>query len=101
MLKKAEECAILITGDRAQLGEELLWQQIELPKLNYLVAGHHGAETSTGMQLMEKTQPETVIISVGEQNPYNHPHKETLNRLRLFGCRILRTDLQGTIIIRG
>ncbi len=101
VLFQAKECAILITGDRAQIGEMQLLQQIELPKLNYLVAGHHGAETSTGMALMEKTRPETVIISVGEKNPYNHPHQETLNRLNTFGCRILRTDVQGTIIIRG
>ena len=101
VLFQAKECAILITGDRARTGEDLLLQQIQLPNLDYLVAGHHGAETSTGTKLMEQTQPETVIISVGEQNPYNHPHEETLNRLSLYGCRILRTDLHGTIIIRG
>lgn len=101
VLFQAEECAILITGDRTVEGENALLQQVKLPKLDYLIAGHHGAKTSTGSQLLEKTAPKTVIISVGAQNRYDHPHEEILQRLNTFGCRILRTDLHGTIIIRG
>ena len=40
------------------------------------------------------------VVSVGEDNLYGHPEDETLDRLNLFGCKILRTDLDGTIIIR-
>jgi competence protein ComEC len=53
------------------------------------------------MPLLQKTKPETAIISVGENNSYGHPSAEALERLNFFGCRILRTDRHGTIIIRG
>ncbi len=100
VLFQADGCAILITGDRAEIGENLLLQQMELPKLDYLLAGHHGAHNSTNFELLAQTRPETVIISVGE-NQYDHPHQETLERINIFGSRILRTDINGTIIIRG
>ena len=101
VLFQAGGCAILITGDRAEEGEAKLLQQTDLPKLDYLVAGHHGAQNSTSTALLEQTMPETVIISAGKNNPYGHPQEMTLFRLQTFGCRILRTDQNGTIIIRG
>jgi len=45
--------------------------------------------------------PETAIISVGGDNRYGHPTDEVIDRLERFGCRILRTDILGDIIIRG
>ncbi len=101
VLFQAKECVILITGDRGVSGEAQLLQQIKLPKLTYLIAGHHGADTSTSASLLEKTSPETVLISVGKNNVYGHPQQATLLRLKMLGCRILRTDVNGTIIIRG
>ena len=44
--------------------------------------------------------PETVLISVVQDNIYDHPSETLLQRLEQFGCEIRRTDLEGTIIIR-
>ena len=41
------------------------------------------------------------MISVGEGNRYAHPAEEVLERLENYGCEILRTDQEGTIIYRG
>lgn len=82
-------------------GEARLMQQFPLPKLEILIAGHHGSKDSTGTALLEKTSPDTVVISVGKNNSYKHPAEETIIRLREFDCRILRTDQRGTITIRG
>lgn len=101
ILFQPENCDILITGDRSTAAEQALLEQTELPKLEILVAGHHGAKTSTGYALLAETSPAVVLISVGENNTFGHPAQETLDRLTLFGCRVLRTDLEGTIIIRG
>ena len=92
---------ILITGDRNIAGEEQLLKQRYLPELDVLVAGHHGAASATGVALLNQTQPKVVVISVSEDNPYGHPAKDTLKRLQMFGCKILRTDEVGTIIFRG
>ncbi len=101
VLFQSGNCDILITGDRPKAQELELLSHVQLPKLDYLVAGHHGANSSTGPSLLAATRPETVLISVGRDNRYGHPKQELLERLQSFGCRILRTDHQGTIIIRG
>ena len=76
-------------------------EQFSLPKLETLIAGHHGADSSTSFELLAQTQPDTVIISVAKNNNYGHPSQRLLDRLNMFGCRILRTDKHGDIIIRG
>lgn len=101
ILFQVENCDILITGDRSDAGERKLLRQTKLPDLEVLVVGHHGSKTSTSLELLNATQPDYALISVSAENKYGHPSQEVLNRLRSFGCRILRTDEQGTIIIRG
>ena len=101
VLFQPENCDILITGDRSVAGERDLLEQTVLPQVDVLVVGHHGAKDSTGLELLMAIKPETAIISVGEDNRYDHPSDEVLERLALFGCNILRTDVDGTIMIRG
>lgn len=101
VLFRRENCDILITGDRGELGENLLMQRTTLPKLDLLIAGHHGSGGSTSDRLLAATEPEYVFISVGENNRYGHPSDELLQRLEEHGCLIVRTDLNGTIVYRG
>jgi len=100
VLFQAENCDILITGDRSKAGERALLEQVQLPKLDILVAGHHGSNTATSLELLMTTQPAAAVISVAENNLYGHPRPEVLDRLSRFDCQIYRTDLQGTIIFR-
>ena len=46
-------------------------------------------------------EPALVLISVGEDNSYGHPAQKTLDRIASWGIPVRRTDLEGTIIIRG
>ena len=101
ILFQKENCDILITGDRTQKGERDLLQQWDIPKLELLVAGHHGAEDSTGMALVAKTRPSAVAISAGKNNFFGHPHPAVLELLDLYECAVYRTDLQGTIDFKG
>ncbi|WP_214812975.1 MULTISPECIES: DNA internalization-related competence protein ComEC/Rec2 [Exiguobacterium] len=82
----------LLTGDLPIEGEA------ELPTLDVDVfkLGHHGSDTSSGEELLERIDPEWVIASVGSNNRYGHPHEETLRRV--VGKRLLRTDLNGMIV---
>ena len=100
VLFDTKNCDILITGDRGRVGEYMLLRDHRLPDVDVLIAGHHGSKYSTSQALLEAVKPEVVIISVGEGNPYGHPAQETLDRLVAFGCRVYRTDLQGTIVFR-
>lgn len=100
ILFDTEKCDILITGDRNQKSELLLLAVEDIPKVDVLIAGHHGASNSVSEELLEAARPDIVCISAGANNRYGHPAKKTLERLLRFGCRIYRTDLEGTITIR-
>ena len=100
VLFQTENCDILITGDRGTLGEMLLLHKAQLPKLEVLIAGHHGSASSTGDKLLMQTMPEYVLISVGRNNRYGHPAESLLERLQKYDAKIYRTDQNGTIIFR-
>ena len=100
ILLETEKCVILVTGDRSDFGERMLLRHTELPDVDVLIAGHHGSKNSTSEELLRAVTPETVIISVGEGNPYGHPAEELLERLEDFGCTVYRTDRNGTIVYR-
>ena len=101
VLFQVENCDILITGDRSTVGEKALLQQLELPEIDILVAGHHGSGTSSGLELLSKIKPKIVAISVSKDNYYGLPSEKALYRLNLFGCKIYRTDQEGTIVFKG
>lgn len=100
VLFDTEKCDILITGDRDGFGERSLLRNADIPEADVLVAGHHGAKSSTCQELLEAVKPKIVCISAGEGNPYGHPAPELLERLADFGCAVCRTDQNGTITIR-
>jgi competence protein ComEC len=100
VLFRGLKCDILITGDLSGLGEKLLLKEKDIPRVTVLVAGHHGAASSTSELLLSYTEPDTVLISVGADNSYGHPDGTVLARLERYGCEVRRTDLEGTIVIR-
>ena len=100
VLFQQDNCDILIMGDRSSVSERELVVSTDLPELELLVVGHHGAGSSTGIELLSATCPKTAVISVGQDNSFGHPAEEVLVRLERFGCRILRTDISGTIVFR-
>ncbi len=92
---------ILITGDRSIASEDALISQYDIPPLDVLVAGHHGSRNATGLSLLSTAKPKSIVFSVGKDNQFGHPNPETIERVELFGCKIYRTDKQGTITLRG
>lgn len=89
---------VLVTGDMDRETERRLLRRFELPDVEVLVAGHHGAKDSTSPELLYITMPEQVVISVGS-NAYGHPAEETIQRIERCGGEVLRTDLLGDIHI--
>jgi len=64
---------------------------------------HHGSYTGTLYRFMRTFMPDYVVISVGKDNPYGHPHRETLDLLnsKTWAPKVYRTDLNGDIIVRS
>lgn len=95
------EFTALFTGDMENDNEErLLATSAKVLDADVLKAGHHGSRTSSGDEFLNAVSPEAVVISVGSNNTYGHPHQEALDRIATAGVeRILRTDINGTIIL--
>ena len=93
---------VLITGDADSFVENMLVTYYNIPDVELLVVGHHGAADSTGDDLLAAVRPELAVVSVGD-NHYGHPSDRVLERLAEAGCRIYRTDTMGSVSfsIRG
>ena len=63
-----------------------------LLKANVLKLGHHGSSTSSSKAFLDAVSPDIVVISVGADNDYGHPHKETMERLSKMDVKVYRTD---------
>lgn len=89
---------ILITGDlHADIEQQLIDRYGSTLHSDILVVGHHGSKTSTCDQFLNTVDPETVIISAGIDNKFNHPSPETIDKLTRKNIEIKRTDLDGNI----
>lgn len=93
------ETSFLFTGDAEREAEQALLDAGAMLKADVLKVGHHGSDTSTSYPFLREVMPEYAVISVGEGNSYEHPEENTLSRLRDAEAEILRTDLNGDIII--
>jgi competence protein ComEC len=93
--------AFLMAGDMGGECENALVKSGYPLDARILKVGHHGSYSSTSSLFLERVRPETAIIMVGKDNPYGHPHKETLDLLKRYGVAVYRTDLDGTIVIRS
>lgn len=92
------ETSILLTGD-APIDEEGEILDDIFESVDVLKVAHHGSVTSTSGNFLETVLPRYGIISVGADNDYGHPNPATLERLRLRGIPILRTDLDGDVLV--
>ena len=93
--------AMLFTGDaEGPVEKEMVASYGKKLKCQVLKAGHHGSKTSSTAEFLKLVQPESVVMSLGVNNQYGHPHEALLNRLQKQGVKnIYRTDANGTITI--
>lgn len=49
--------------------------------LTILKAGHHGSNESTSTPFLNAMQPDSVVITCGDQNKHNHPSIDLIERL--------------------
>lgn len=93
--------AALFTGDAPRSVENALVALHDTAlAVDLLKVGHHGSRTSTGDSLLMAARPRLAIVSVGARNRYGHPDPGVVARLGRFGVRILRTDENGSIVVR-
>lgn len=90
-----KDSTFLFTGDAEKKELETITADISA---DVLKVGHHGSTTSTTEEFLNEVNPTYAVISAGENNSYGHPHKETLELLEEFNCRVYRTDIDKTVV---
>lgn len=92
--------SMLLTGDAEKESEKNMVKNYpkEL-KSTVLKAGHHGSNTSSSSGFLKAVGAEAVIISLGANNDYHHPHPSTLKKYADAQLKVYRTDLDGTVTI--
>ena len=95
------DTSFLFTGDATTVAEQAILDTGMDLTATVLKVGHHGSDTSTGEEFLNKVNPHAAVISVGMNNEYGHPSESVLNRLKERGIKTFRTDLNGDIIIES
>ena len=81
--------------DDVETNSKIIWEDIDVLKV-----GHHGSDTSSTEQFINKVLPEMAVISVNSNtNSYGHPSEIVMKRLQNKECQIYRTDMNGTILL--
>lgn len=85
----------LFTGDSTKTSEA---EHInEYSHVNLLKVPHHGSDTSSSQEFIDRVSPDFSVISIGENNTYGLPTDTVLDRLKNANSHILRTDKLGDI----
>ena len=96
-----EGVTFYLPGDSEQAEEAAILSGGLLPSgsVDVYHVSHHGSYTASTKELLSRIRPKYCVISVGADNPYEHPHNVVLRRISESGCEnVLRTDLNGEIV---
>lgn len=100
---KVDNINFLFMSDARASDENALQGDI---KAHILKVGDHGGSAATSQEFVDRVKPEVSIITMIGDNPkwFGHdpntpPAPEVLDRLRKQESKVLRTDLDGDIVI--
>ena len=96
---ESDNTSLLFTGDIEMEAEDNLLHLGKWLESDIIKVPHHGSSTSNSGEFIRTVSPDTAVVSAGRNNPFKHPHQETLWRYRDEGVRLLRTDIDGAVTI--
>jgi competence protein ComEC len=91
--------SFLLMGDAEDVSEQEILNKDFKVSGDLLKLGHHGSNSSTTQDFLNKVNPKYALISVGKGNTYGHPTKVTMGKLQSKGIKVYRTDESGTIVV--
>lgn len=95
------EFDFLLPGDAETEQIHHVLEHIDLPSVEVLKASHHGSRNGLTPAWLQTLSPRVVVIPVGADNRYGHPHQSALRYYRATAEQVLRNDHHGNIRIRG
>lgn len=97
-----KQFSILFTGDIEKIAEKEMLKKYKNDELKSTVLkiAHHGSKTSSTEEFINMVNPQIALIGVGENNKFNHPNEEVIDRLEKKNIKIYRTDENGEITLK-
>lgn len=93
------ETSLLVMGDAEAKAERDIIASGTRLKADVLRVGHHGSSTSSTREFLDQVEARDYVMSLGVDNSYGHPHRETMDNISLKDGSIYRTDEMGDIIM--
>jgi len=89
---------ILLFGDLEEEIEQMLLKTFLPRDVDIYKASHHGSRTASSIEFLKRISPKEVVIQVGKNNQFKHPHPETIRNFHRAGVeKIYRTDIDGRV----
>ena len=92
--------SVLLPGDISAEVEQSLLASGEPLESEVLKVAHHGSNSSTSPEFLARVNPRVAIVTVGAGGFGNLPSPETLGRLRGWGIRVFRPDVDGATTVQ-
>ncbi len=89
---------ILLTGDVEPDAQARLARLLAGLRVDVLKVPHHGSRYQD-LPFLTSLGARVALVSVGEDNDYGHPAAGTLDALSSAGVRVLRTDVDGDLVV--
>ena len=70
-----------------------------VPAVDVVKVAHHGSPTSSTAEFVAATHPEVAVISCGVMNTFGFPAPDVVERWRVAGADVERTDTGGAITV--
>ena len=98
-LVKYKDYKLLFMGDATSDNEQILLSKYDLSNIDILKVGHHGSKTSSSESFIQITKPRISLISNGQNNRFQLPHMQVLNKLKIINSNVYDTAQHGQVTI--
>lgn len=88
----------LFSADCEKAEEEYMIKTNKISCCDILKVAHHGLNTSSTEDFLKKASPKVAILTC---NGVESPETKVMNRINGIGSIAIRTDLQGSIVIKN
>jgi len=95
-----QEFIFFAAGDIYQNQENYLIQNHKLNNVYLFKSNHHGSKTSNSKEFLEFLNPQVTVVTSGYENRFKHPHQKAIQNIAQYSKLVLRTDIEGEILIQ-
>ena len=80
--------------------ERYILNNKQLGSVYLFKSNHHGSKTSNSNEFLNKLKPKVTVVTSGYANRFKHPHLAPLRVIAENSQKVIRTDVEGEIVIK-